>query len=83
MCIPGLDMFRLFLFRIMKGQNPFKADNNHIHHILLEIFKDKTLSFLVIFVTNFLIISCYYFIESKLLYCIGVSVIYTLFNNFY
>ena len=77
MCIPGLDMFRLFLFRIMKGYNPFKADNNHIHHILLEIFKDKTLTSLVIFVTNFLIIIGYYFIQSKLLYCISVSIIYT------
>ena len=70
-------MFRLFLFRI-EGSESFKADNNHIHHILLEIFKDKTLSSIVIFVTNFLIIQCYYFIQSKLLYCIGVSIIYTL-----
>ena len=45
MCIPGLDMFRLFLFRITNGQNPFNADNNHIHHILLEIFKDKNIYF--------------------------------------
>ena len=77
MCIPGLDMFRLFLFRIMKGRNPFKADNNHIHHILLKIFNDKTLSSLIIFVTNFLIIVGYYYVQSKLLYCIGVSLIYS------
>ena len=78
MCIPGLDMFRLFLSRITNGQNPFKPDNNHIHHILLEIFKDKTFTSLVIFVSNFLIIFGYYFIQSKLLYCIGVSATYAL-----
>ena len=35
MCIPGLDMFRLFIERILKNKNPFKGDNNHLHHILL------------------------------------------------
>ena len=36
MCIPGLDMFRLFIERILKNKNPFKGDNNHIHHILVK-----------------------------------------------
>ena len=36
MCIPGLDMFRLFVERILKNKNPFKGDNNHLHHILLK-----------------------------------------------
>ena len=31
-------MFRLFLKRIYKGKNPFIADNNHFHHILLKKF---------------------------------------------
>ena len=33
--IPGLDMFELFIFRIVKGKNPFSADLNHIHHLIL------------------------------------------------
>ena len=35
---PGLDMFRLFLFRIINGVSPFKADRNHIHHLLINRF---------------------------------------------
>jgi UDP-GlcNAc:undecaprenyl-phosphate GlcNAc-1-phosphate transferase len=36
MLLPGIDMFRLFILRIKKGKNPFNADKQHIHHILLK-----------------------------------------------
>ena len=38
MMIPGIDMFRLFIERILNKQNPFKADRRHLHHILLDKF---------------------------------------------
>ena len=34
--VPGLDMFRLFLERILKKKDPFSADKNHLHHILID-----------------------------------------------
>ncbi len=34
--IPGIDMFRLFLIRILKKRDPFSRDNKHLHHILLK-----------------------------------------------
>lgn len=33
-CIPGIDMFRLFIIRILNKKNPFKGDKNHFHHLL-------------------------------------------------
>ena len=36
MIIPGLDLMRLFIYRIYKGNAPFSADKNHLHYILLE-----------------------------------------------
>ena len=39
--IPGLDMFRLFLERILNRKNPFKPDRNHFHHLLKKKFNDK------------------------------------------
>lgn len=36
MMIPGFDLIRLFFIRIIKKQNPMKADSNHLHHILLK-----------------------------------------------
>jgi UDP-GlcNAc:undecaprenyl-phosphate GlcNAc-1-phosphate transferase len=35
MIIPGIDLIRLFITRILKGCHPFKPDRNHLHHILL------------------------------------------------
>ena len=42
---PLIDLLRVFSLRISKGQSPFKADQNHIHHKLLNYFRNhfKTL----------------------------------------
>ena len=32
--IPGIDMLRLFIFRIKDKKNPFTRDQNHLHHYL-------------------------------------------------
>ena len=51
MMLPGIDMARLFVTRIFKKKNPFEADNNHFHHLLM-----SKLSFKRYFVINFLIL---------------------------
>jgi UDP-GlcNAc:undecaprenyl-phosphate GlcNAc-1-phosphate transferase len=37
--VPGVDMLRLFLFRIAKKKHPFARDLNHLHHYLLKVLK--------------------------------------------
>ena len=34
MLIPGLDLLRLFITRVLKKKNPFSSDRNHLHHYL-------------------------------------------------
>ena len=46
MMLPGVDMFRLFLYRIIRGRNPFSPDNEHIHHLLI-----KKMNYLQTFLT--------------------------------
>ena len=36
--IPGIDMLRLFIFRILKKKNPLKGDSNHLHHYLIKTY---------------------------------------------
>ena len=36
--LPGLDLLRLTITRMLKGKNPFYGDKNHIHHLLLNKF---------------------------------------------
>ena len=35
MIIPGIDLMRLFIYRIYKGLPPFQADRNHLHYVVL------------------------------------------------
>tara|TARA_B100001093_G_C26834797_1_gene1017852 strand:+ start:1341 stop:2354 length:1014 start_codon:yes stop_codon:yes gene_type:complete len=43
--LPGLDMFRLFIERLLKSKDPFSGDRNHLHHLLIKKFSlKKTLS---------------------------------------
>ena len=44
MAVPGLDMFRLFLERILNKKNPFKADSSHLHHLMLYNFPKKKIA---------------------------------------
>ena len=47
---PLIDLLRVFFIRINKGISPFKADNNHLHHRLSNLFKNHySRSFFIIF----------------------------------
>ncbi len=73
MCIPGLDMFRLFIERILKNKNPFKGDNNHLHHILL-----RNVGFIkTTIIIQFLIFSLIYI---SLFHSILISIILSLIS---
>jgi len=74
MLIPGIDMFRLFLFRIYHKKNPFSADKNHLHHILLERLNSfKT--FIIIYLINlYNFISVYLEFNSVLTLIISLTI---------
>jgi UDP-GlcNAc:undecaprenyl-phosphate GlcNAc-1-phosphate transferase len=82
MLVPGLDLIRLFVVRILHHKHPFKGDNNHIHHILLRVlglYKSLLLLFLLILIPNILSI-----IYGGTLYLILVSIlIYSLLIFFF
>ena len=47
MLIPGLDLMRLFIIRILKKKHPFSADRNHLHHLLLKKFSYYKVIFII------------------------------------
>ena len=69
---PGLDMFRLFLFRVAKGKNPFKGDTNHIHHLIANRF-NSIIAFFIIFLLIIINIFFYYLVINKI-----YSILFTL-----
>ncbi len=72
--IPGIDMMRLFVTRLLNKKNPFEGDRNHLHHLLLNNFNiNKTLViyfFLIIFTV-------------LLSYIIKIYIIFTILTLFY
>ena len=63
MLIPGLDLMRLFIIRILKKRNPLSPDKLHLHHILISKFsQNKSLGIILSLISfpiilNFLNIS--------------------------
>ena len=55
MILPGLELIRLSISRLLKGKNIFDGDLNHIHHILLK--KKNSLLFINFMTSSFSIIS--------------------------
>ena len=69
--IPGVDMFRMFLERILKNLNPFSPSLNHFHHKLSAKF--GTHIALIIYLSLILIPNLMYFIVHQVEYLILIT----------
>ena len=50
MFLPGVDMLRLFIQRVISKRNPFLGDREHLHHYFLLIYSyKKTISLIILF----------------------------------
>ena len=72
--LPGIDMLRLFIERILRKENPFYGDRNHLHHLLHEKFGKKItiLLYFFLFLTPILlyktqIVASYFIIISTII----------------
>lgn len=60
--IPLFDTLRVFIIRLRTGKSPFKADNNHLHHLLLQKnLNHGQASFILVFSNLFFIVFMSYF----------------------
>ncbi len=59
---PLIDTFRIFFVRAVRGQSPFHADKNHLHHRLLKLgFNHAQTVLILYFATILVVVSCYFF----------------------
>jgi len=79
--IPGLDMLRLFFERLAKKRNPFSADKNHLHHLLIKKFSLKKTLIIYFFSMNFPVLIAFY-LNLNLVYLI-LLVIFLYFLSLY
>ncbi len=76
--LPCLDMARLFISRISNGVSPFKADNNHYHHLLIQSGDNHVTACLTCYFISFGLIALSFIIpvivpENLELVCIIVA----------
>ena len=48
MLIPGLDLIRLFVNRVLNNRKFFESDLNHIHHILMKSKNKYVVQFIIL-----------------------------------
>lgn len=66
MLLPGLEMARLFIERILNKKNPLLADRNHFHHLLLRYFENKNKDFVILTssIVYYLLVMIYLIFQS-------------------
>lgn len=62
--VPVFDTIRVTLIRISRGQSPFKADNNHIHHKLKNAGMSHSQIVATLLLFNLMIIFSAYFVHD-------------------
>jgi UDP-N-acetylmuramyl pentapeptide phosphotransferase/UDP-N-acetylglucosamine-1-phosphate transferase len=74
MCVPGYELLRLAIVRLLKKKHPFYPDRDHMHHLISDIYGDKT-AFLIIFILILIINFINFFFESSSIIAISISII--------
>ena len=76
MILPGLDLIRLFIIRLLNKKHPFSPDRRHIHHILLRKTSFKLTILYIIIFTSLANLSIYFFGDYSIIAIIIFSSIY-------
>ena len=74
LCVPGYDLLRLFFSRLYKKTNPFKGDQNHLHHLLIKKFS-LTNSLLIYMMSIVTPLFFYNFLNIDSIVCLILSVL--------
>lgn len=82
---PLMDTLRVFIIRAVKGQSPFNADRNHIHHKLIDCDFSHAKTVIIIYIFSVVIVGSailtYYFDAPtySLLTVVGIGALFLLF----
>lgn len=81
---PLIDTLRIFIIRAVKGQSPFAADKNHLHHRLLDCGYSHAKTVIIIYVFSvvavILSLLSYYLNPSlSLIIIVGFNLLFVLF----
>lgn len=56
---PLVDLLRVFILRIKDGKSPFVADQRHLHHLLLKMFRPIIIDIIILVATLLILFTVY------------------------
>lgn len=62
--IPFFDILRVFVFRLWQKKSPFRADRNHIHHILIDCGMNHFQASMLLYIVNGIFIGMAYLLRN-------------------
>jgi Ca2+/Na+ antiporter len=77
--LPGLDMLRVFVIRIINKKNPFSPDRIHLHHLLIAQGLNKASILIIITFLILLPIFVSIFTNINLIYIILFYILFYIF----
>jgi UDP-GlcNAc:undecaprenyl-phosphate GlcNAc-1-phosphate transferase len=80
--LPGIDMLRLFIERLIRNQNPFSADLEHFHHFLLKNYSIKKSLLIYFTIINIPIILSWYLRFNSIIVFFTAIIFYFFFTNY-
>lgn len=78
MMIPGLDLLRVAIGRVMSGSDPFKGDRAHLHHLLTSAYNPKIAMICILSISTIPFFISLLIIKQTLFIIISVFFIYTI-----
>ena len=63
--IPLFDTFRVMILRVINGRSPFKAGQDHVHHLLLDCGLDHPKACAVLALVNLIVISTFLMLSGN------------------
>ena len=76
MILPGLELVRLFITRILKRQNPLLPDRNHIHHLVTLKFKNISHIKISLINNSLFLFFCLLFFLNPSIFIIIISIMF-------
>ncbi len=78
--LPGIDMARLFIYRLINNKNPLSPDRDHFHHILFNYFRNHffVCFFYIAFIVTAQFALLYYEINCFLIILVGFLIYFSI-----
>lgn len=73
--LPGLDMLRLFIERILNKKNPMLPDKNHLHHYLFFLYGNKLAILFYLLLLNFPLLLIYFLKNKQILLILSAALV--------